>query len=118
MIEVVSEVALATARQQGLQSSTSSLTMTRDDGSAGYFSQDLRACFWVSSFWCLAARFSFSDLLGFFGWLDGVDLFPMHLRYGVSAPERRLLDGPSPGRAPEVRADRRDSGLVGAKVRR
>lgn len=41
-----------------------------------------RACFCTSSLACLAARFSFKVRLGFFGWLDGVDLLPITSRYG------------------------------------
>ena len=40
-------------------------------------SQPRRVCFCVSSFACFAARFSFNVRLGFFGWLDGVDLLPI-----------------------------------------
>src|SRR5688572_30737948 len=40
-------------------------------------SQLRRAAFLSSSLACLAARFSLRVLPGFFGWLAGVDLFPI-----------------------------------------
>ena len=40
-----------------------------------------RTCFWASCFACFAARFSLRVRLGFFGWLDGVDLVAMRPPY-------------------------------------
>jgi hypothetical protein len=37
----------------------------------------LRACFWAACFSCLAARFSLSDLPGFFGSAVGRDFVAM-----------------------------------------
>ena len=53
-------------------------------GDRAYFvSQARRVAFWASCLACLAARFSLRDLLGFLGWLDGVDLDPISPRYDV-----------------------------------
>jgi hypothetical protein len=52
-------------------------------------SQPRRACFCASCFACFAARFSFNVRLGFFGWLDGVDLVAMRSPYDFSGAAAR-----------------------------
>jgi hypothetical protein len=54
-----------------------------------YFeSEARRACFWASCLECFAARFSLSDLPGFFALPDGIDLDAMAQAYDVTRDHR------------------------------